>query len=93
MVDPQILSDYRKVQSEIERFFGGSSRNFTIVKPDYMVPTLAEEEVPLEDERGELAYFRELRAVLEEAMIHGKIDRERLPDHAPDYLEALAVTT
>lgn len=86
----RLREDYRVVNEAIRTLIENPVGNCMVVKPHYVAPTILSQHLPLDDKRGEFVYFRELREVLEDVLGTGRIDRNRLPQNAPDYLERLA---
>lgn len=86
----KILADYKKVQEVIFERLSGKELNFYVMQTHYISPSVCTEVVPLEHGRGEYKYFLGIRESLEHAWVYGKLRKEMIPNHAPDYLRDLA---
>lgn len=94
---------YQEAQHNIDRILfdknnEGLPRNSIIHNADwnefspYFIPTLEVRDTPLTDERGELAYYINIRTALEYALIKGKIPYDRFGSvliRAPERIKQL----
>ena len=88
----KLLADYNYVFDNMMRIANPEYQrpNLAIVKPDYIWPTISSERKPLEDPNGEFQYFKNIKEILEEALLYGKVSR--LPHKAPEHLSELLVS-
>ena len=66
-------------------FLPKSEINFFVKGEHYIDPTIIATEVPMDDPRGELQYFKEIRNCLEHILTYEEAPFN-LP-HAPDYIK------
>ncbi len=68
----KILKDYKKAQENVERILEGKPNFFVKSIKQYLDPTIVCEVQSLEDERGELDYYTQIRNKLEIILAGGK---------------------
>lgn len=83
-----LLADHGKMQKKIREFLE-KRENYFVLKERYLEPTHAYLNLPLDDPRGDIAYFSRLRNMLEIALTTGRIQNTWVPEEIPHYVRAL----
>ncbi|MCK5043512.1 hypothetical protein KAR52_00740 [Candidatus Pacearchaeota archaeon] len=81
-----ISEDYKIVNDSISEILSYERPNFTVIARQYLSPTLVmTDPLKMNDNCGELAYFKEIRDCLEEILINEKSFSKIF--NAPEYVQ------